>query len=302
MMNRYAIVFDVGGTAIKAAVVTEQGEVMEDTVETYSAYSNQSKSFLLDYFFQLIQKQAAKIEELNFEIIGIGYAYPSPCDFDRGISYIQGQQKYDALYGVSLLDEMKLRVDNDRLLRSHLIPEYRIVFDNDARLFGVGQLFVGHARNYDKSLCITIGTGTGAAFIDHGQAIKNKEIYDHPFRASIVDDYISKRGILKIASELGLDSRWDVKEIADAAHRGNELAATVFIRFGQMFGEVLERYIDEFGPQAVIIGGQIAKAGELYIPHAKSYLGERSPDFATVQNSSHSTFAGITAKINGFSD
>ncbi|WP_018757080.1 ROK family protein [Paenibacillus terrigena] len=302
-MNPFTIVFDVGGTAIKAAVTTAQGEVIESTVETYPAHSDQSKEFMLDHFYQLIRKQAAKISDPNQTFAGVGYAYPGPCDYERGISLIQGLQKFDALYGVSILDAMRERIDADQALRSQMIPNYRIIFDNDARLFGVGQLFIGPANKADRAICITIGTGTGSAFIDQGIALKNKEIYARPFRNSMIDDYISKRGVLRIAAELGLPASLDVKDIADAARdQHDEQAIAVFRKFGEMFGQVLLPFMDEFGPKLVIIGGQIAKASDLFLPYTRQAMQDRAPEFHTVMNSSHSTFAGISALIQGYSE
>ncbi|WP_314587190.1 ROK family protein [Paenibacillus terrigena] len=302
-MNPYSIVFDVGGTAIKAAVTTKDGQVIESTVETYPAYSNQSRDFLLDYFYQLIQKQASKITDKQYTFAGIGFAYPGPCDYDRGISYIQGLSKYDALYGVSIMDAMRERLEEDPLLRPRMESDYRIIFGNDARLFGVGQWFTGPAKQVNKSLCIMIGTGTGSVFIDHGVAIKNKEIYDHAYRESIIDDYISKRGILKIAEESGVPSKWDVRDIAEAARdQKDESSIAVFHQFGIMLGEVLEPYINEFQPDMIILGGQIAKAGDLFLPSTRAYLREKSPQFHIAENGSYSTFAGISAIIQGISE
>ena len=302
-MNPFTIVFDVGGTAIKAAVTTSQGEVIESTVETYPAHSDQSKAFILDHFYDLIRKQAAKIDDPNQTFAGVGYAYPGPCDYEHGISLIQGQQKFDTLYGVSILDAMRERIDADTELRSRMVPDYSIIFDNDARLFGVGQLFIGPANKTDRAICITIGTGTGSAFIDQGVAIKNKEIYDRAFRDSIIDDYISKRGVLRIANALGLSSDLDVKDIADAARdQHDEQAIAVFKQFGEMFGDVLLPLMDEFGPKLVIIGGQIAKASDLFLPYTRQAMQDHTPEFHTVMNSSHSTFAGIAALIQGYTE
>jgi len=302
-MNPFTIVFDVGGTAIKSAVTTSQGEVIESTVETYPAHSDKSKEFILDHFYDLIRKQAAKISDPNQMFAGVGYAYPGPCDYEHGISLMQGQQKFDTLYGVSILDAMRERIDADEELLGRMIPDYNIIFDNDARLFAVGQLFVGPANKSDRAICITIGTGTGSAFIDQGIVIKNKEIYNHPFKDSIIDDYISKRGVLRIAAELGLSPHLDVKDIADAARdQQDEQAIAVFRQFGEMFGEVLKPFVAEFAPKLVIIGGQIAKASDLFLPYTRQTLQDQTPEFHTVLQSSHSTFAGISALIQGYSE
>ncbi|WP_018757081.1 ROK family protein [Paenibacillus terrigena] len=129
-MNRYTIVFDVGGTEIRSAIVSESGKVLEKTARVYPAYSNQSRHFLLDYLYELIKKQAATISGSDL-IAGIGYVFPGPCDLDRGISYIREQKKFESLYGVSIIDAMRDRIVADTRLLPRVAADYRIFFDQD---------------------------------------------------------------------------------------------------------------------------------------------------------------------------
>ncbi|OPA80406.1 hypothetical protein BVG16_06665 [Paenibacillus selenitireducens] len=131
-MNRYTIVFEVGGTEIKSSIVSESGNVVEKTVRNYPAYSNQSRNFLLDYLYELIRKQAATLSGRTDEITGIGYVFPGPCDHERGVSYIPTQQKYGALSGISITDAMKARLNADLRLLPRMAANYRIFFDQDA--------------------------------------------------------------------------------------------------------------------------------------------------------------------------
>lgn len=306
-MNRYAIVFDVGGTSIKAAVVREDGETVAGTVETFPSRGKERKETLLAHFYSLIAGRVALMDKLSggtpFEMIGIGYAFPSPFDYEQGICYIRGQEKYDALYGTNLREEMKARIAADPDVSAKLPADAPIVFDNDAALFAAGQLYFGHARRYRRSICITIGTGTGASFIDENGIVKGRELWSDPFRDSIADDYISKRGVLKVAAEYGLGADGDVKAIADAARAGDAHAAGAFAAFGRLFGEMLTPYIREFRPEAIIVGGNIAKSHDLFIPStveaiaASGIAGESMPAFETVEDTSGSAFAGALALL-----
>ncbi|WP_314587202.1 hypothetical protein [Paenibacillus terrigena] len=129
-MNRYTIVFEVGGTEIRSAIVSESGNVLEKTARVYPAYSNQSRNFILDYLYELIKKQAATIS--GFDLIsGVGYVFPGHCDLDRGISYVREQKMYQSLYGVSIIDAMKERLTSDMRLLPRMAADYRIFFDQD---------------------------------------------------------------------------------------------------------------------------------------------------------------------------
>jgi len=129
-MNRYTIVFDVGGTEIRSAIVSESGNVLEKTARVYPAYSNQSRHFLLDYLYELIKKQAAIISGSDL-ISGIGYVFQGPCDLDSGICYIREQKKFESLYGVSVIDAMRDRLVADTRLMPRMASDYRIFFDQD---------------------------------------------------------------------------------------------------------------------------------------------------------------------------
>jgi glucokinase len=306
-MNRYAIVFDVGGTSIKAAVVREDGETVPDTVETFPSCGKEGKETLLAHFYGLIAGRVALLDKLSggapFEVIGVGYAFPSPFDYENGICYIRGQDKYDALYGTNLREAMKARIAADAEVGEKLSAQAPIVFDNDAAMFAAGQLAFGHAKRYRRSICITIGTGTGSSFIDENGIVKGRELWNDPFRDGIADDYISKRGMLRVAAAYGLGADGDVKAIADAARTGDTKAADAFASFGRLFGELLAPYIREFRPEAIIVGGNIAKSHELFIPSAKAEIvacgvpSEEVPAFETAKDTSGSAFAGALALL-----
>ncbi|MFC5530702.1 ROK family protein [Cohnella yongneupensis] len=301
-MNSYAIVFDVGGLYIKTAVLNGGGQVVPDTYMIYPSKSKASMLEILTHIVDLARRQASRIIDKEYRIEGIGFAFPGPFDYDNGISYIQGVDKFESIYGVNLRRELMARLERDPIFARRMTEDFQIVFENDANLFALGEYAIGKAGKYDKSLCVTIGTGAGSAFLDNGELVKSRGdvpengwIYNRPFRASIVDDYISKRGIVRLIKEAGFEiAELDVKLAAELAKAGDEQAIGVFRRFGESVAEMLVPFIQDFRPDAVVIGGQIVKSQELFIDSIQEALQPYNVVLEVTDETSVSTFAGVS--------
>lgn len=300
-MNEYAIAFDVGGHFIKSAVINRSGEMSKDTMMFYPSHAHMKKDQWLDYLTGVIQMQAAKIMDKQFRLQGIGFAFPGPFDYEQGIPYIRGLQKFESIYGVNLKLELMRRLKKQSFLELRMTDDFIIAFENDANLFAYGELLQGKAKEYKRSICMTIGTGAGSAFIDDGQLIKNRSdvpangwIYADPFKDSIVDEYISKRGIMRLAEEHQVDAYQDVRELAEAARSGSLPSSIVFARFGEHLGEMLGPYLRKFRPEAVIIGGQIVKSADLFQQGLFASLNFPKDRIHFVDQISISTFTGVS--------
>lgn len=300
-MKNFAIVFDIGGLFIKAAVMNESGGVVPGTYMIYPARSKESREELLKHLADLIKEQANRIVARTFRIDGIGYAFPGPFDYERGISYIRGVEKFEEIYGVNLREELSHRLAQESSLMAKFTPGYGIVFENDANLFALGEYEKGKAGKYEKAICLTLGTGAGSAFVERGKLVKHRAdvpengwVYNQPFRDSIVEEYISTRGIVRLLKEAEMDGdALDVKAAAEMAKAGDGKAIAVFRRFGSLLGEMLLPFIRSFEPEAVVIGGQIAKSQELFIGSARDALREDPVHLEVSDETSISTFAGI---------
>jgi glucokinase len=301
-MKKYAIVFDVGGLYIKSAVMSESGQLVPGSYTIYPSRSKERKEELLRHFVNLILQQTSRILARTFQIEGIGFAFPGPFDYERGISYIRDVDKFEDIYGVNLREELAHRLAQESSFAGRRAPGFHIVFENDANLFALGEYESGKAGRYTKSMCLTIGTGAGSAFLERGELVKHRKdvpengwIYNQPFRDSIVDDYISKRGIMKLMQEEGLDCETlDVKAAAELAKSGDERAAAVFRRFGEMIGEMLLPFLRSFRPEAVVIGGQIVKSKELFLDSTREALGDDPVELEVSDETSISTFSGVS--------
>jgi glucokinase len=77
-----------------------------------------------------------------------------------------------------------------------------------------------------------------------------------------LEDWISARAILRLYSERagGLPQGWGVKEVADHARSGDEVARQVLLDSFGVLAEVLTSWLTRFGASRVVLGGSISGA------------------------------------------
>lgn len=296
-----SLLFDVGGTSVKAAAAWSgagRGELIEGLALTQPTRAQGSRAQILADFKSALDRlwegaAAAGADRLA----GVGYAIAGPFDYERGISLIKGVGKYEAIYGVNLIREAEGW--------TRPLPRaegFRIATRNDAAMFALGEATYGLARGVRRAMFLTLGTGAGSSFTVDGRLVTsapdvpaNGFIYDTPFMGSIIDDHVSRRGLLRLAAEAGLDTDRDVHGLADLARAGDGAARSVFWRFGEVTGRALRIWADRFHPQMLVIGGRIALAHALF----DEALRQALPDIpvAYAEDSSRSAFLGLLAHL-----
>ena len=119
-------------------------------------------------------------------------AVPGPFDLQAGVSLMRHKLPY--LYGFDL---------RAALAASFGIQPLQVRFLNDANAFLLGEIGAGAARGFRRAVGLTLGTGIGAAFAVDGRIVAEGpgvppggEIWNLPYEAGIVEDFISSRAIV----------------------------------------------------------------------------------------------------------
>ena len=244
------VALDVGGTHVSAATVAvgSAAVVSASRVRTELA-SGSSREELLDH----IRATASAARSGNLEAAGV--AVPGPFDYARGICLLE--HKLESLYGVDLRAEL-----GDEL---SLAPE-DIRFVNDAEAFLLGEWWAGAVRGHDRAVGITIGSGLGSAFLEHGLIVRTGArvppegaLYRLRFRDAPVEEWISRGAVL---ARYG-DRRLDVADIAQRARDGDRLAREAFDAVSTDLAEFLRPWVTAFAPSCLVIGGSIARSWDL---------------------------------------
>lgn len=263
MNTPYAIGLDIGGTHITAAVInTREMKVIDSSLYKESFNSNLPVNEVMDIWKNVITTAITNSKTEN--ITGIAVCMPGPFDYEKGISWIKDQSKYEHFYGSNV---------RELLLESlNFSKDFPVLFENDAVCFGKGEVFKNQENLSKKVMAVTLGTGLGACFIDNGISINSGnsvpadgEIYNLPYKEGMAEDYVSVRGLLSHYKSV---SNVDLKnglELYNLAKSGNEQAVKVFEKMGEDLAEVVIPWIKNFSADHIIIGGKIANASDLFL-------------------------------------
>jgi glucokinase len=256
LLSTYILTADIGGSHITAGICDLQNyEIVGQSVIRADVNSKGSITDILtswtDVFQEVLKKNAA------LRVSGLSVAMPGPFDYENGISYITGLNKYESLYGMDIRQYLVDLLKIDRQL---------VVFRNDAESTIAGEVLSGAGKGYTNVLGITLGTGFGSAY-SKLKVTKDINLGSLHYKETIADDYLSTRWFLKRYYELtGVKLTDGVKELAQIAIK-SQIARDIFKEFAVNMSEFLSEPIEQFVPEALIICGNIAKASEFFLPY-----------------------------------
>ncbi len=241
---KYDLLLDVGGTGIKGAACASGGA--PGPVTEFPARSDLPKEALLTHLSQILCSLSGA-----HSVGRIAMAFPGPFDYALGIPRMRGLAKYESLYGVTLPEALEERG----------ITATGWTFLNDVSAYALGACALLPPSH--RALCVCLGTGAGSAFLLNGQLCtdeaqgipENGWIYALPYKASILDDYLSDRGIRALSRSMlaqALSPRELNRDLADYA--------PVWDAFGQDLVCGLEPVLLRFHATDLVLGGKISLA------------------------------------------
>lgn len=194
----------------------------------------------------------------------VAVAIPGPFDYARGI--FRMKHKYAAVYGESFAQ----LVCPDASQRPHFS------FMHDVVAMLCGALSLPQVAACSRVALITIGTGLGFAVSLDGRPQLSAScepsipLYNRPYRDGIAEDYVSKRGIMRLWCELTGRLWPDGQQVKDIVQTAE--GRDVFERVGFLLGEIAAPLLAELGIECLLLGGQIAKSFALMEPSLRQEL------------------------------
>ncbi|SDW17108.1 ROK family protein [Paenibacillus sp. CF384] len=176
-----------------------------------------------------------------------------------------------------------------------------VCIDNDVRIYALGEVIAGAGHGYRNVLCLTVGTGIAAAIFADGRIVMGGdyfagEIGHDPVdgavgvcicgRQGCVESIVSAKGISRMAREAverddvstslrSLNQVPTAFDVYTAATEGDVVAQGIFRYVGEVLGSKLLTAVCLLNPDAVIIGGGVAEAGELLLGPIRDKIDER---------------------------
>ncbi len=138
------LVFDIGGSFIKYAIMNEKGEFYKKDKTPTLHRDNK------DLFLNLLQKIYE--ENKGQELDGIAISVPGAVDVEKGIIYKGGA--ISCLDKVCITEELSKRCDN-----------IEVSVENDGKSAGLAEVWLGNAKDIQDAIVMVIGSGIGGAII-----------------------------------------------------------------------------------------------------------------------------------------
>ncbi|MCE6988443.1 ROK family protein [Dyadobacter sp. CY323] len=230
---------DIGGTNMRAGIesggfITWQNKTLLENKDSLSS--------TLDQLIELIRPFT------KHPVKGIGIGVPSVVDVNKGIVY--------NVMNIPSWEEVALK---DIVESEFNLP---VSINNDVNCFILGEHRFGLAKKYRSVIGMAIGTGLGSGIIinNHLHAGNNcgaGEIGMLPYKDSILENYVCNRFF---EDSLGINA-YDAHL---AALNGNAKAIEVWGEFGAHLGAVIKAILYTYDPEAIVLGGSIAKANRFF--------------------------------------
>lgn len=242
------VLLDVGGTFIKC---------------------NDGRSVPVDSDGSRESIAASFREAVGEDAVGVGIAVPGPFDYANGI--FRMKHKFAAIYGECFRDVAGIPAG---------VP---VGYIHDVNAALRGAIETDRLLQEGTVALITLGTGLGLAVAENGRIVTNEagspkyKLWDLPYGDSILEEYISRRGIRKRYR----DGSVDVKELASMARRGNIDAAAAFRNAGADLSYGAQPLLERLGVRLVLFGGEISRSldlfqldfGDITIAYCKDFAG-----------------------------
>ena len=271
MKSNRIVLLDVGGTFIKSALGVAGKGALEGTFMSTPMSSAGTAEEITEAFCKAVSQQIKHAEQEGYKIDAVCAAIPGPFDYEKGIFLMK--HKFTAVYGLSIR----------QILGDVITPDTRLAFVHDVNGALLGALTADPSLKEGNVAMITLGTGLGFTHAVNGQVQKSETgspargLWNAPYEGGILEDYVSRRGILRLYAELGgkLAEGEDVKEISQRARNGEKGALEAFCMMGRHLAAGSSQLIAELGIRKIIFGGQISRSFDLIEKSLRDGLPEQ---------------------------
>lgn len=273
-MSKFAIGIDLGGTNLRAALVTEEGKIVRKIKKP-------SSELVLNSILEAVEEVKHK------EIIGIGCGIAGLIDKKNGRVYVS--PNLHAVEGIDIVKEIQKKFS---------VP---VFIENDANAAALGERIGGAGKGFKNFVLLTLGTGIGGGIIYQGGLLNVSAEFGHISinpeaerclcgNFGCLENYASARAMIAKAVALlekGRESllrecckgnfyKLTPEDIYKTALDGDNLSREILRDAGRHLGVGLANIINMLSPEAIILTGGLIGAWNIYIQEAIKEASRRA--------------------------
>jgi glucokinase len=265
MSSKSYLGIDIGGGSLKAALVTRDGNILnESRIPTVREWNN---SEFINKLIDLI------LPLYSGEVSGIGIGSPGPIDSENGI--ILHSANLVNLQNVNLISELRQRFT---------CP---IVLNNDANCASLGEYHFGVGQGTENLIVLALGTGLGAGWVYRGELfngfngngmelghltiIKEGALCGCGYKGC-AESYFSARGLLARYEELTGFSLESAESFFKMARQGYKEAVRVLDFGTEVLAECIRNIVHTVNPEKIVFVGGLSASFDLFEVKLKEQL------------------------------
>lgn len=274
-MKRNAVAgIDIGGTNTEVGIVDNRGEILGRTTFPTTDCRESFDSFIE----RLASELRILAERVGVEPAAIGVGAPAA---NPGTGMIECAADLPWRGMLPLAEKLAKAIGKN------------VAVTNDANAATVGEMTYGGARGLRNFIMLTLGTGVGSGIVADGHLLEGYRgmagELGHTItiaggrpcgcgRHGCLETYCSAGGVVVTATELLLarksvksqlralaPGRLTAKAIYEAALAGDEVARETFDFTGRILGRAAADFAAFSSPEAIILFGGVANAGEMLL-------------------------------------
>lgn len=290
-MPDYSIGVDMGGTNLRIAAISTEGQLLEKI--TTGVKLALGRDYVIGEMCDAILHLTERYRSVG-RFLGAGIGVPGIIDVEAGM--MRKSANLPGWTDYPVRDEIEGRLGA------------RVFLDNDANVAALGEKWLGAARDADDMAMITLGTGIGGAIILNGKIFYGMSGMAGEFGHVTIEPngvpcgcgnhgcaerYASATAIVRMAREAiargdapelaqaaNSDPDFSAKSVYDLAMKGDAAAQRIFSRFGEALGILLADLVNILDLDMFVIGGGVVSAWDAFAAKMFSELRERSLVYA----------------------
>ena len=303
IMAKKLIGVDLGGTTIKFAILTENGEIQQK----WSLRTNilDEGSHIVPDIVDSINHHLDLYKMNRDQFVGIGMGTPGTIDRDEG-----------TVIGAYNLNWKTTQHVKDDIEKG---TGMKFALDNDANVAALGERWKGAGNEGDDVAFITLGTGVGGGLISNGKLIHglgaggevgHMIVKPNGYLCTCgnhgcLEQYASATGIVHIAQDKAEEYQGDsrlkamidngdeitAKIVFDFAKENDYLANVVVDEVCLYLGLACANLSDALNPEYLVIGGGVSAAGDFLLKRVDANFKKFA--FPTVKTSTQLKLAEL---------
>ncbi|MFP4017521.1 MAG: ROK family protein, partial [Halanaerobiales bacterium] len=274
-----------------AVVIDINGQILIHTNRMLDG--NTEKDYILNEVKQVI-KELLSEEDYQNRIIGVGIGMHGLVDYARGISV------FPPAFGWKDVPVA------DIIQKEFNLP---VIIENNVRALTLAENWFGYARKLNNFICLKVGSGIGSSIFTDGKIYRGASNSAGEIGHTMVDEdgplcSCGNYGCLESMASIpamirqaqkalkqGAES--SIKELVNheidkideetiflAADQGDHLARRILHDAGRYLGVAIADLINILNPEAVIVSGKIARAGDLILDSIRSTVRNRALSYS----------------------